>query len=301
MAVRPAPSSSRTAIFVLPPPAAAARVGLFILLASSTSSSSCRFRPPGVVVAFSPTTVGPSSVSSSSRGRPLAVRVEDGKCPSSNDQRHHPSIPISRSDQDATLALLRTIDWDMARNTSRRNVIRKDDPATPRNDRNRPYCNSFVFGRNMKDPAGGLTYWSAKYPDAYASLRDLMTKYDPDFYYTHITLNKNLRCKRHTDGGNAGPSYIAGFGDYTGGELLVEMHGGGMPETILDVGGIFVMFDGKNQPHETQVFEGERYTLVYYTSDIVSSGGEGSSSSSFVDRSNWKYRGGRARELGFTR
>ncbi|KAL3779916.1 hypothetical protein ACHAW5_009798 [Stephanodiscus triporus] len=241
------------------------------------------------------TTVGPSSSSSSSRGRPLAVRVGGG---SLSSNQHYPTIPISRSDQDATLALLETIDWDMARNTSRRNVIRRDDPATPRNDRNRPYCNSFVFGRNMKDPAGGLSFWSARYPKVYAGLRDLMARYDPDFDYTHITLNKNLRCKRHTDGGNAGPSYIAGFGDYTGGELLVEMHGGGMPETMLDLRGIFVMFDGKNQPHETQVFEGERYTLVYYTSDIVP--GEGSSSS-FVDRSNWEYRGGRAGELGFTR
>jgi hypothetical protein len=46
------------------------------------------------------------------------------------------------------------MDWQMAKNTSRRNVIRSDDPSTPRNSRNKPYCMSFIFGRNMKDPTG---------------------------------------------------------------------------------------------------------------------------------------------------
>ena len=157
----------------------------------------------------------------------------------------------------------------MAKNTSRRNVIRADDRDTPRNQKNKPYCMSFVFGRNMKDPKGGLSWWSTKYPDVYAKLRALMSKYDPDFHYTHITLNRNLRCKRHTDGGNAGPSYIAAFGRFQGGGLIVEPPGGGRPETTLDCQSKFVMFNGKTQPHETAPFTGERFTLVYYTSDIV--------------------------------
>jgi hypothetical protein len=136
----------------------------------------------------------------------------------------------------------------------------------------------------MKDPDGGLSYWSLKYPDIYDKLRDLMEKYDGDFEYTHITLNRNLRCKRHTDGGNMGPSYIAGFGNYVGGGLLVESPGGGKPETILDLRGKFVMFNGNTQPHETMAFEGERYTLVYYTSDIRSGVGEGGGGGTPIDR-----------------
>jgi hypothetical protein len=168
------------------------------------------------------------------------------------------------------------MDWEMAKNTSRRNVIRHDDPSTPRNHMNKPYCMSFIFGRNMKDPDGSMSYWSLKYPKVYSELRDLMARYDRDFGYTHITLNRNLRCKRHTDGGNAGPSYIAGFGDYRGGGLLVEPPGGGGSSdetTVLDLRGRFVTFNGKTQPHETLAFEGERFTLVYYTSDIKSGGG----------------------------
>jgi hypothetical protein len=38
---------------------------------------------------------------------------------------------------------------------------------------------------------------------------------------------------------------------------------------LLDLHSTFVMFNGKTQPHETAPFTGERFTLVYYTSDIA--------------------------------
>jgi hypothetical protein len=211
---------------------------------------------------------GIAPTSSKKRSRKNVVNASSGGkiCP---EQSINSTIPISRADHDATLALLQTMDWNKAQNTSRRNVIRADDPSTPRNKMNKPYCMSFIFGRNMKDPAGGLSWWSTQYPKVYEKLRTLMTKYDPNFVYTHITLNRNLRCKRHTDGGNAGPSYIAAFGNFIGGGLMVEPPGGGQPETLLDLHSNFVMFNGKTQPHETAPFTGERFTLVYYTSDIA--------------------------------
>ena len=210
----------------------------------------------------------PSSSHANGKKRKLSARdgaAEPGKTFS---ESNNPSIPITQADHDATLELLKTMDWNMAQNTSRRNVIRSDDPSTPRNSRNKPYCMSFIFGRNMKDPAGGLSWWSIKYPHVYDKLSALISNYDPSFSYTHITLNRNLRCKRHTDGGNAGPSYIAAFGNFKGGKLLVEPPGGGTPEMELDLKSRFVKFNGKTQPHETIPFSGERFTLVYYTSDI---------------------------------
>lgn len=56
----------------------------------------------------------------------------------------NPFLCISKSDHDATLALLKTIDWTLAKNSSRRNVIREDDKATPRNENGKPYCMSFM-------------------------------------------------------------------------------------------------------------------------------------------------------------
>jgi hypothetical protein len=221
---------------------------------------------------------------------------------SDNHKCHHPTkLMISQSDHDRIVSLLQAIDWDKAKNTSRRNVIRYDDPLTPRlrignKKKEQPYCQSFIFGRNMKDPNCSLSWWSTQYPLIYQELRNLMQQYNSRFSYTHITLNKNLQCKRHTDGGNAGLSYIIGLGTYTGGQLQIEspttisgrQHSPNpdvdddtmvtkkksratpaSTTTIHDLYRTFVLFNGKIQPHETLSFTGERYTLVYYTSDIV--------------------------------
>jgi hypothetical protein len=193
---------------------------------------------------------------------------------------------ISKIDHNDTLALLQTLNWSMVQNTSRRNVIRTDDPNTPRTlHSNKPYCQSFIFGTNMKDPNGALSYWTITYPVIYKRLCQLINKYDPNFTFTHITVNKNLCCARHTDGGNVGLSYIAGFGSYAGGELLIEpspqkqhilLPSGDdgkvidvQQDVMLDLKSKFVLFDGKAQSHETLPFTGgDRYTLVYYTSDM---------------------------------
>ena len=189
---------------------------------------------------------------------------------------HPRRIRIRAADHDRILALLETIEWEKAKNTSRKNVIRSEDPSTPRIQRHRgepqAYCHSFIFGRNMKDPAAAVSWWSTQYPHIYSELQQLMQSYNPAFSYTHITLNKNLRCKRHTDGGNAGPSYIIGLGNYTGGALQIESNHGPDGSTIIqqeDLHSTFVLFNGKTQPHETLPFSGDRYTLVFYTSDMM--------------------------------
>lgn len=199
------------------------------------------------------------------------------------------NIIMSKMDHDATLTHLQSLNWSMVQNTSRRNVIRTNDINTPRTlHSNKPYCQSFIFGPNMKDPNGALSYWTIIYPDIYQQLCQLINKYDPRFTFTHITVNKNLRCARHTDGGNSGLSYIAGFGSYLGGQLLIEqpqklhiLPSGGdgdgkgdgkaidVQDVMLDLHSKFVLFDGKAQPHETLPFTGgDRYTLVYYTSNM---------------------------------
>ena len=192
---------------------------------------------------------------------------------------------ISNLDHNDTLTLLQTLNWSMVQNTSRKNVIRTNDPNTPRTlHNNKPYCQSFIFGTNMKDPNGALSYWTITYPVIYNQLCQLINKYDPYFTFTHITVNKNIYCARHTDGGNVGLSYIAGFGSYVGGELLIEQPQQILPsgdsgdgekvidevqDVMLDLKSRFVLFDGKAQSHETLPFTGgDRYTLVYYTSDM---------------------------------
>jgi hypothetical protein len=177
---------------------------------------------------------------------------------------------ITDHDHDEAVRLLRAVDWNKCQNTSRRNVIRVGDKLTPKNAMGKEYCHSFIFGRNMKDSTGQLSYWSTEYSELYAFLQKLMGNYDPGHLYTNITINKNLVCKKHTDGGNTGKSYIIAFGNFTGGRLFIEQPGGGNRKAC-DLFRKFVPFEGSTQPHETESFVGERYSAVFYTSSIVPS------------------------------
>ena len=85
---------------------------------------------------------------------------------------------------------------------------------------------------------------------------------EPDFKYTTIQYNKNHKCAKHKDKNNVGDSYIIGFGDYTGGELIVYDDDGN--KQIVDIKNKFFKFNGSKYFHETNDFTGERYTLVFF-------------------------------------
>ncbi|KAJ1402921.1 hypothetical protein B484DRAFT_405269 [Ochromonadaceae sp. CCMP2298] len=106
-------------------------------------------------------------------------------------------LDVTVEEHTRAVELLRGVQWERVRNTSRRNVLREEK-----------FCMSFIFGRNMKDPDGGLSYWSLQYPELYAFFSALMQRVHPQHPFTNITVNKNLQCKRHTDGGNTGPRYF---------------------------------------------------------------------------------------------
>ena len=76
--------------------------------------------------------------------------------------------------------------------------------------------------------------------------------------FTSIQVNQNMSCNEHLDKGNIGLSYIVGFGDYEGGSLWVEDYNHNIQYRPL-------LFDGSKQRHKTQVFRGNRYTIVYHT------------------------------------
>jgi tRNA U38,U39,U40 pseudouridine synthase TruA len=76
-----------------------------------------------------------------------------------------------------------------------------------------------------------------------------------------IAINRNAQFRPHTDSGaGAGQStsLIVGLGDYAGGELVVEGQ-------KMDIRYQPVEFNGWKQRHWTMPFQGERYTLVWFT------------------------------------
>lgn len=95
------------------------------------------------------------------------------------------------------------------------------------------------------------------------------------FRYTSINVNANYAGKLHRDGNNEGPSLIHAFGSFTGGALnywadddksrgpVHKLCLPGQCETVkLDKQ--LLMFDG-NRGHAVQDFEGERFSLVYFS------------------------------------
>jgi hypothetical protein len=103
--------------------------------------------------------------------------------------------------------------------------------------------------------------WNFKRPDLYQELIILANRILPaDFSWLSIQVNQNYQTAPHYDSGNRGNSAILGFGDYTGGDLVVS----GTPVSIKNR---LVFFDGSVHLHSTEPFRGTRYSLVFHTPD----------------------------------
>ena len=72
-----------------------------------------------------------------------------------------------------------------------------------------------------------------------------------------LTVNKCSKFGLHIDNSNLGESAIVAIGQFTGGRLWV--HG----RDYLDAQHQLVRFSG-NEPHFTESFDGERYSIVFY-------------------------------------
>ncbi len=103
---------------------------------------------------------------------------------------------------------------------------------------------------------------NSMFPDLVKSAFDLERKLFPDREPSStIAINRNAQFRPHTDSGaGAGQStsLIVGLGTYQGGELMVE----GEKKDIRYKG---IEFDGWKQRHWTMPFQGERFSLVWFT------------------------------------
>jgi hypothetical protein len=83
------------------------------------------------------------------------------------------------------------------------------------------------------------------------------------FTFTSIQVNDSYKCAAHKDKHNVGNSYIVGFGNYTGGELVLHQ-GGGLSQSY-QIRHRPILFDGSKIEHETKDWEGRRWTIVFHT------------------------------------
>lgn len=100
-----------------------------------------------------------------------------------------------------------------------------------------------------------------------------------DFEYNVITLNYNMKAKKHKDSQNTGYSILTTLGDYKKGGLYVYDKNGKNEKLYEDLNNKFLMFNGNILPHKSQESTGDRFTFVFYKSskcklDIKPSKGE---------------------------
>ena len=78
-----------------------------------------------------------------------------------------------------------------------------------------------------------------------------------------LTLNKQVCCQRHRDGKNASDfSYIMFFGDYEGGELVVEEPEG---DRVLSEKNVWHKFCGRDHCHYNLPHTGTTFSIVAYS------------------------------------
>ena len=85
----------------------------------------------------------------------------------------------------------------------------------------------------------------------------------PDHEFDCIMINKNFDCPPHKDTNNVGESIIIGFGDYVGGELMIE----GEPHDIYWTP---TWFNGSEKLHWVAPWKGDRYSIVLCKSKFMS-------------------------------
>jgi len=79
--------------------------------------------------------------------------------------------------------------------------------------------------------------------------------------WNSIQCNQNYECKPHKDSGNKNDSLVIAFGNYTGGELVIE----GLE---CDIRHTPIIDDFTTKTHYVLPFQGDRYSLVFYYTPV---------------------------------
>jgi PKD repeat protein len=126
---------------------------------------------------------------------------------------------------------------------------------------NSGYGRTQVFGYgNVRSIGYGMFANNKRYPELYGLLVELGKMIVPDeIPWTTIQVNHNYKTKKHIDKNNRGYSLSLSFGNFTGGELVVN---GNEYQTKNNP----LIFNGSLNEHYNKPIKGNRYSLVYFTS-----------------------------------
>jgi hypothetical protein len=162
--------------------------------------------------------------------------------------------------------------WGFTENTSRLNVMRPGQKYVYSDTIGAIRARSFGF--NPTPPTRRYPFFAKLLNQWVADNKPVELK--EKFVCTAINLNCNYNGRRHRDQNNEGPSIIRAFGKFKGGRLKYwKKDVKKMPRvsletlsekdaSVFDLSKQTVLFDG-NRAHEVDTFEGERYSVVFFT------------------------------------
>ena len=115
------------------------------------------------------------------------------------------------------------------------------------------------------DPESGMskTKVFSEYPQLKEIFKEFAHIWFPDFVYDQTQMNKNFPCPPHKDSKNIGESIAVGFGQYSGGELVLVNEN--KKETLINIGIAPFKFNGSLITHYVKPYTGDRYSLIFFS------------------------------------
>lgn len=131
---------------------------------------------------------------------------------------------------------------------------------------------SLILGYGNRRKGIGYFSYNKSYLELYKKIVELgKVVCPPDYTFTQIAINDSILCKKHKDKLNVGNSVIICISSCVGGLLRVWNE----EETAYldcDIRHHSWIFDGSKCFHETQPFEGQRYTIIFYNTKHTPTG-----------------------------
>jgi hypothetical protein len=121
-----------------------------------------------------------------------------------------------------------------------------------------PIFRASIFGiiRGRFNGIIGLSLDSKKFPELYEELKRIGDIFCP-FPCSKIQLNHNLRCPPHKDSKNQSKSLLISFGEYTGGEIVID-------GVVFNAFHTPTIFNGAEYEHYNNPHVGDKYSIIFF-------------------------------------
>lgn len=117
----------------------------------------------------------------------------------------------------------------------------------------KPKGQNLVLSKESRQPTK-LPIWNA--------LKQLIKEHNPNFKYTSILINNDVKTEYHFDKNNNGNSYCIGIGDFKGGGIDFKISNG---VKNINNHNKWLYYNGKDWEHKTGSYTGNRYAIIYYS------------------------------------